>query len=171
MASVSFDVDTASESGQSWSTTARSAQPHEDEREERIRHALGARCGATLPPVDEDSLLDYYHHLAGNLSFPFGAQFYRDEETTGGKDHKVTVLTLLSPAKGCTKISAGLICIARKGTFVIEVPLAELAVLEGGANHRLAEDYWYWFWNWQPAVGRSLQAKRAARAQFVTPAR
>lgn len=41
----------------------------------------------------------------------------------------------------------GLLCEARSGGRLIEVPLADCEAKKGSANWQLLKDYAYWFWN------------------------
>jgi len=43
----------------------------------------------------------------------------------------------------------GLLCTARHGQQVIDLPLVDLEVADGDPNNQVLEDYWYWFWNWR----------------------
>ena len=42
----------------------------------------------------------------------------------------------------------GLLCQAKAGGRVSDVPLAECEAKKGTANRQLLKDYAYWFWNY-----------------------
>jgi hypothetical protein len=102
--------------------------PETEDREQQIRLVFGVPRG---------------------VSFPFVAEVYRDASPAEDRHHTVTVRGLLPPARHRKTTSSGLFCLARKGSVVLELPVAELEVREEGENQRLIEDYWYWFWNWR----------------------
>ena len=125
-----------------------------DGPEARICSALSLPRHLPLPRVEEETLFDYFRYLEEALSFPFVAQICQDDghprkTMLASRHHTITVLSLLNPAKRRTEATAGLLCVARKGGIILEVPLAEVEVEDDAPNHRLIDDYWYWFWNCQ----------------------
>jgi hypothetical protein len=119
--------------------------PPGDGRAMRIRAALGLRGSIRLPRVDQATLRSYFHYLAPHLCLPFCA-LYHDET---GPGFTVRVLGLPHPARYALDPATGLLCTVQTPDGPRWVPLADIAVGEQHANHRLVEDYWYWFWNWR----------------------
>lgn len=122
-------------------------------REGRIRAALGLGQGSPLPRVSSDALRAYYQYLSARLSFPFKAQYCSDAERIW---RAVTVVGLLKPRKSCDWSCPGLLCLARAGDDVVELPLVDLELPPSDPNFPWIDDYWYWFWNWQ---GRSSEPR------------
>lgn len=151
MATVTFAVDSTTDFPYAVQSPVEefTRSPERDEREEQLRAVFRIPQGTSLPRVDEESLLDYHHYLAGRLSLPFVASFHYGEGPHQNGDHEATVLELLRP-KHHTATTSGLICLARKGSLVLEVPLAQLRAREEGPNHWLVEGYRHWIQNCQP---------------------
>jgi hypothetical protein len=119
-----------------------------NDQDDRIRAILGLTTDDPLPDVDDQSLRRYHRHLAAHLSFPFEASYSRETGPMQDTTFAVTVVGLLDP-DDCDE-TYGLLCEARQGRRLLEVPLGEIEVKKkGDANRRLVEDYSYWFWNWR----------------------
>jgi hypothetical protein len=118
------------------------------DQDDRVAAALGLTGDDPLPEVAEKSLRKYHAYLAAHLSFPFEATF--SEETGPFQDRTVSVTVVgLLPADDWDDMY-GLLCEARAGGRLLEVPLGEIEVRKKGApNRQLVADYSYWFWNWR----------------------
>ena len=121
-----------------------------EQREDRIRTALGVRDGGSLPPVKPATLSTYYEYLRARLSIPFEAEYCAAHDRTV---REVTVVGLLSPRKPGADVGRGLRCLARTRDSIVSLPLVDLEVAQDDADFQLIEDYWYWAWNW--GIGRS----------------
>jgi hypothetical protein len=122
------------------------SNPNDQER--RVRAALGLARGP-LPEVQTQWLQRYYDHLTANLTFPFDADYAEDIAGYRQLISPVTVVALRHPNDHDRHEEFGLVCLARRGTQEIEVPLADVELPEDSPNSGLIEDYWYWFWNWR----------------------
>jgi hypothetical protein len=121
--------------------------PHAgDDRDARIRSALGLFSFDLLPRACRDALLTYYEHFAARLSFPFDGNFQRRTEPLSGP-RCVTVVRLLQ--KAGVNESDGILCRAVDGRGARGVPLADVQVAANSANSQLITDYCYWFRNYR----------------------
>lgn len=113
-----------------------------------MRIALGLTSNDPLPEVDEDTLRAYHRYLAAHLAFPFEASWSQESGPFRDRTRSVTITALGDPGDDFWADERyGLLCQAKAGGRVIEVPLAECEAKKGSPNRRLLEDYSYWFWN------------------------
>ncbi|MEN6407410.1 MAG: calcium-binding protein [Thermoguttaceae bacterium] len=119
-----------------------------DHQEERIRAALGIAWGP-LPDVQTKWLYRYYRFLAEHLTLPFRAEYAEDIAGYRQAVSPVTVVDLIDPGDHGRHEDVGLLCRAQRGPQTLEVPLADVEIVEHSQNSRLLDDYWYWFWNWR----------------------
>jgi len=119
-----------------------------NDQEERIRTALGVAWGP-LPEVDSRCLHRYHEYLANHLQFPFDAEYAEDISGYRQLVTPITVLALAAPGERNRYEEFGIVCRARRGRQVIELPLADVELTDGSRNSRLIDDYWFWFWNWR----------------------
>ena len=118
------------------------------ERNRRILTALGV-SGSRDPRVDADSLARYYDYLAARLELPFPACYPRPSTPADAAADRCQVIELLDPRTGMGDEFDGIYCRTRKGRFVVNLPLVELAIFPSSNNLQLVEDYEYWFWHWR----------------------
>jgi hypothetical protein len=119
-----------------------------NDQEGRIRAALGLAWGP-LPDVQTKWLHRYYRYLTENLSLPFDAEYAEDVAGYRQVVSPITVIALLHPDAHGRHEDFGLLCRAKRGQQIIEVPLADVELADNSPNSRLIDDYWYWFWNWR----------------------
>jgi uncharacterized protein YodC (DUF2158 family) len=117
------------------------------DQDDRIRMVFGLTSNDPLPHVGDETLLAYYKHLSENLRFPFKVDHFVETGPFERKKHTVTVLKLFDPANDPPDETDGLICEARRGGRVVEMPLAEFEVDEDAPGLQMLADYCYWFWN------------------------
>lgn len=127
-------------------TTVLPYTAHDQER--RIRAALGLVWGP-LPDVETKWLRRYYDYLTDRLTLPFEADYAEDIAGYRQIVSRITVLELVHPDDHGRHGEQGLLCRARRGEEIVEVPLADVELVENSENSRLLDDYWYWFWNWR----------------------
>ena len=118
-----------------------------EDQDDRIRAIFGLTSNDPLPYVCDETLLSYYKHLTENLRFPFKVDHFVETGRFERRKKSVTVLGLLDPATDPPDETEGLICEARLGRDVIEMPLAEFEVDEDASGLQVLADYCYWFWN------------------------
>ena len=117
---------------------------NEKDQDDRVRIALGLTSDDPLPEVDEDALRAYQRHLAAHLTFPCEAKW----EPEHGPAQTVTITALGDPEDDAwVDEMNGLLCRAKTGGRVIDVPLGECEAKKGSPNRQLLKDYSYWFWN------------------------
>src|SRR5438045_3978583 len=106
--------------------------------------ALGLTSDDPLPEVKDDTLLAYHPYLTAHLSFPFEAKW----EPESGPISTVTIKGLVDPEDDpWVDEMYGLLCQAKAGSRLIDVPLADCEAKKGRPNCQLLTDYAYWFWN------------------------
>jgi hypothetical protein len=110
------------------------------DQDDRVRKALGLTSDDPLPEVEELTLWAYHRYLAAHLTFPFEAKWEPEYGPTA---------TILGDPEDDPWVDEmyGLLCQAKAGGRVIDVPLAECEAKKGSPNRQLLEDYVYWFWN------------------------
>jgi hypothetical protein len=117
---------------------------NEKDQDDRVRIALGLTSDDPLPEVDDDTLRAYHRYLAAHLALPFEAKW----EPEHGPIATIKITGLGEPEDDpWADETYGLLCEARAGGRLIEVPLGECEAGKGGANRQLLKDYSYWFWN------------------------
>ncbi len=112
--------------------------------EERIRKILGRPMEAELPAVSSATLKAYHTFLKKNLSFPFKALYYDENED---KERKISVTELLDFAKSPDE-TTGLLCGCAKGREKVVIPLAEIEPEESDPNFQMVDDYCFWYWEY-----------------------
>lgn len=119
------------------------------DQDDRVRAAFGLTGDDPLPTAETNSLRTYGEYLAGNLLFPFEAEWERDAGpfSSGRETVQATGLGDLDEDFRFGD-GYGLICDVRIEGRAGNAPLAELAVARKGGNRTLIDDYRYWFWNW-----------------------
>jgi hypothetical protein len=118
--------------------------PNEKDQDDRVWLALGLTGDDPLPEVDEGTLRAYHHYLEAHLAFPFEARW----EPEHGPGQTVTITGLGDPEDDAwADETYGLLCEARAGGRLTDVPLGECEAKKGSPNRRLLRDYSYWFWN------------------------
>jgi hypothetical protein len=123
-------------------------QEQPDDRESRIRTALGLR-GGPLPHVERRWLRGYHAHLAAHLSLPFSAQYAGDLARVRQSVPVVTVVALVDPSEKSEYECDGLVCLAHDERELLRLSLVDIEVDADHPNFQLLDDYWYWFWNWR----------------------
>ena len=117
---------------------------NEKDQDDRVRMALGLSSDDPLPEVDDDTLRAYHRYLAAHLAFPCEAKW----EPEHGPAQTVAITGLGEPEDDAWADEMyGLLCQAKVGGRLTEVPLAECEARKGGPNRQLLKDYAYWFWN------------------------
>ena len=119
-----------------------------DDQDDRVRAAIGITSDQPLPDVTEETLIIYYKYLAVRLTFPFEAEYSAETGPMESKSYPVIVLGLLDPEE-YDDSDYGLLCQARQGKRLVQVPLSEVEVPKGKPNHDLIADFSYWFWNFR----------------------
>jgi hypothetical protein len=118
-----------------------------NDQDDRIRAVFGLTRDDLLPDVEEDSLREYYRHLAAKLKFPFAATWVREAGMRDVKE-QVTVLGLANFAEGAWMDETyGIMCKAKMTNGQGDLPLAEMEKVKGKPNKQLLEDYSYWLTN------------------------
>jgi len=114
-------------------------------QDDRIRMVFGLTSNDPHPDVDDEALETYHEYLSRNLVFPFIAQHGGEY----GHPEKVKVLRLGDPDEvPMIDDHYGIICEARLGGQIVNVPLSELEDAKGKPNRQMVDDYCYWFHNW-----------------------
>jgi hypothetical protein len=114
------------------------------DQDDRVRMALGLTSDDPLPEVDDHALRVYHRYLAAHLAFPFEAKW----EPEYGPMKTVRITGLGDPEDDAWADEMyGLLCKARAGGRLTEVPLGECEARKGSPNRQLLKDYSYWFWN------------------------
>jgi hypothetical protein len=116
---------------------------NEKDQDDRVRMALGLTSDDPLPGVDDDTLRTYHRYLAAHLAFPFEAKW----EPEYGPRPIIKITGPGDPDDACADEMHGLLCEARVGGRLTEVPLAECEAKKSGPNRQLLKDFSYWFWN------------------------
>jgi hypothetical protein len=120
----------------------------EKDQDDRVRLALGLTSDDPLPEVEEGTLLDYYRFIAAHLAFPFEASWSQESSPFSDRTQTVTITGLADPEDDSWADEMyGLLCQAKAGGQVIDVPLAECEAKKGNPNRQLLKDYAHWFWN------------------------
>jgi hypothetical protein len=117
---------------------------NEKDQDNRVRIALGLTGDDPLPEVEDDTLRAYHRYLAAHLAFPCEANW----EPEHGPRQTVQITGLGDPeGDAWADEMYGLLCEARAGGRLLEVPLAECEAKKGNPNRQLLKDYSYWIWN------------------------
>jgi hypothetical protein len=117
---------------------------NEKDQDGRVRIALGLTGDDPLPEVADDTLRAYHRYLAAHLAFPFEAKW----ELEYGPAPTIKITGLGDPEDDpWVDEMYGLLCQAKAGGRVIDVPLGECEAKKGSPNRQLLKDYAYWFWN------------------------
>jgi hypothetical protein len=117
---------------------------NQKDQDDRVRIALGLTSDDPLPEVEEDTLLAYHRHLAAHLAFPFEAKWGPES----GPTQTLRITALGDPEDDAwVDEMCGLLCQAKAGGRLIDVPLGECEAKKGSPNGQLLKDYAYWFWN------------------------
>lgn len=120
-----------------------------EDQEDRVRAVFGLTSDDPLPDADEDSSHDYFMYLAGELSFPFEADWEHASGPVSARKERVTVVGLSeSEDEPVVDDMYGLLCRCRRGERITELPLTELIVQQRGRNRQLVKDYSFWSTNW-----------------------
>jgi hypothetical protein len=119
---------------------------NEKDQDDRVRMALGLTGDDPLPEVDADTLRAYHRYLAAHLTFPFEARW--EPEYGPAPAVKITGLGDPEDDSSWADEGYGLLCEARAGGRLTEVPLAECEAKKGSPNRQLLKDYSYWFGNY-----------------------
>jgi hypothetical protein len=119
-----------------------------DDREDRVRMALGLTHDDPLPNVSRKTLLAYHRYLKDRLTFPFPATTW-DLGRLHDQQISVTIHGLLAPEVVGLDKKNGLICTGLDREGPIEIPLAEVEVKRKAPNHHFVSDYSYWFHDWR----------------------
>jgi hypothetical protein len=118
------------------------------DEDDRVRMALGLTSDDPLPEVDDDTLLAYHRYLTAHLAFPFEASWSQESGPFSDRMQTVTIKALSDPEDDSWSDEMyGLLCLAKSGGQVIDVPLAECEAKKGSPNRQLLKDFAYWFWN------------------------
>jgi hypothetical protein len=130
-------------------TEIRTRPLNEKDEDDRVRMALGLTSDDPLADVNHDTLLAYHHYLAAHLAFPFEASWSAESGPLDTSTQTITITGLSDPEDDDSWVDEmyGLLCEAKAGRRVIEVPLAECEARKGTPNRQLLADYSYWFWN------------------------
>ena len=82
---------------------------HPDDQDDRIRAVFGLTSDDPLPEPDEEYLERYYEHLTTNLTFPFGATYWKETGPFESRKCTVNIVGLVAPDDGCVDDGYGLI--------------------------------------------------------------
>ncbi len=116
-----------------------------NDRDDRVRMALGLTSNDPLPDVGDQTLAVYHRHLSQKLTFPFEVEYSQEVGPFDDKWYAVKVTGLLDP-DDCDEMY-GLLCEGRSGKRQVEMPLSEFEVDEDDSELQPLDDYCYWFWN------------------------
>ena len=97
----------------------------------------------SLPPINEENLLECYRRLAARLSFPFDATYDVETENEEELRTAVTVLGLIEPDDRV--MDEGLLCKALEQGEAIELPLFAVDVNLDSENRKLIDAYAEWY--------------------------
>jgi len=123
---------------------------NEKDQDDRVRMALGLTSDDPLPQVEEDTLLAYHGYLAARLAFPFEASWSQESGLFNDRTQALTITALADPEDDAWADEMyGLLCRAKAGGRLLDVPLAECEAKKGSPNRQLLKDYAYWFWNYR----------------------
>jgi hypothetical protein len=118
------------------------------DQDDRVRLAMGLTGDDPLPVVAEDTLRAYHRYLAVHLAFPFEASWSQESGPFSDRTQMVTITALGDPEDDSWAGEMyGLLCQAKAGGRVIDVPLGECEAKKGSPNRQVLKDYAYWFWN------------------------
>jgi len=117
------------------------------DQDDRVRRVFGLPEGAPLPPVGDDALAVYHDYLTAQLSLPFEALYCQNDGEMRQLIHYIDIRGLIDPRQGRNRNLHGLFCMGHNHKDAVELPLAELGVLEDNPNCSLIDDYAYWFVN------------------------
>jgi len=113
-----------------------------DNQTDRIAELFSLSSDDPLPPVEDETLRQYYEYLKANLTFPFDAFYWPDGPTAGGfaLSAKVTGIQDESPID----LNTGIMCRVQEDQGECQVPLHSLIIHEDNPFHQLLDDYSYW---------------------------
>jgi hypothetical protein len=103
----------------------------------RVAQIFGVSTDHALPTVSIQTLQRYHTYLHAHLSLPFDAQ----------DRHGHIEVAALVPVQECPYLEVyGLFYRGMQGRQMIEMPLAELTIVQdAGKNQQLLADYRWWF--------------------------
>lgn len=117
----------------------------ENNREDRIRKALGLTHDDPLPAVSFETLRTYQHYLTDHLKFPFNATMGLEELGSYSRRRvSLTVTGLIDVEPDDPFLEDGLICTYHERGLEDVIPLVDLVVGKKNRNSKLVADYAYW---------------------------
>lgn len=116
-----------------------------NDREDRIRAALGVTTDDAIPVVEKATLLTYCDYLKAHLTFPFPAIFSDHD----GKRRITQTISVVGMSDNFPiEHEYGLVCKVKGDQKEWEVPLVLLEISKDELNHQLLEDYRHWLAEW-----------------------
>ena len=117
-----------------------------DNPEDRIRMVFGLTSDDPLPRADNQTQRRYLEYLKAHLAFPIKADYWPATVLAPEASEKVV---LVGFADSPVDPAEGIVCEARKGQSVFQVPLSNVHVNEDDPSFQYVEDYTYWLWEVQ----------------------
>ena len=113
----------------------------------RLAKIFGIKDSQEFPVVSLESLQIYHDYLKIQLVFSIFALYEQKIEPFKTTRWDIKVLGLFGIEFTSDVEFYGLFCEADRGRQKIQIPLADVEVMEKGNNDILIEDYKTWFWN------------------------
>lgn len=114
-------------------------------QDDRVRMVFGLTSDDLLPRPDEDSLETYYDYLSRQMSFPFEARDYVEDDLLSFSPARLIKAVALGREPHDLDEDEGIFCKVETADGEELLPLANLELRRSDRNRQLVNDYAAWF--------------------------